>query len=486
MLHTTNQLFGIKSLQTISLVVESFSPFEHNIFRGLTAVHFLVILVTTGHSFEKPKITTMKIAFALAAAFAASTSAFAPSRMAPKPSGLQMAEEQFDQEQFIAESKEMRLKHLEEQAMFSLKIACENYEGAVFPNAMIAGDVVITHLLNRLGYLEDGKCKVMVVDTFHLFPETMDFLKEIEEFYNFKAEIFCAEGIPVADKAAYDKRYGADLWKENIEEYDRVCKVEPFQRGLKTLKTNCMINGRTRWQGFERAWIDQFENAPIGGGLAKCNPIAYWTLEDTFDYIAKYEVPHHPLHAKGYPSIGDAKDTIPIPEDGSTKFVDFKFEGDKTAWLEYASERKGRFVGLANADGSTKTECGIHVDGAEKTWDRDLWESDKSKVKKLDTVDSAIEVKDSGKPSVMVVYAPWCQFSQSMEEEYEKFAEEFGGDFDIYSFRGDEEREFVMDNLNTKAFPTLNVIKADGTAVKYDSEVRTVEAFKTFVDKTLA
>jgi len=68
--------------------------------------------------------------------------------------------------------------------------------------------------------------------------------------------------------------------------------VEPFQRGLKTLKTDCMINGRTRWQGFERAWIDLFENAPIGGGLAKCNPLAYWTLEDCFDYIAKYEVPY--------------------------------------------------------------------------------------------------------------------------------------------------------------------------------------------------
>ena len=86
----------------------------------------------------------------------------------------------------------------------------------------------------------------------------------------------------------------------------------------------------------------------IRGGLAKCNPLAYWTLEDTFDYIAKYKVLHHPLHAKGYPSIGDAKDTIPIPEDGSTKFVNFKFEGDKTPWLDYASERKGRFVGLVN------------------------------------------------------------------------------------------------------------------------------------------
>jgi 3'-phosphoadenosine 5'-phosphosulfate sulfotransferase (PAPS reductase)/FAD synthetase len=151
----------------------------------------------------------------------------------------------------------MRLKHLEEQAMFALKIAVENYGNAVFPNALIAGDVVITHLLHRMGYLDSGKAKVMVVDTFHLFPETMEFLREIEQHYGFKAEVFCAEGVPVGDKAAYDKKYGADLWKEDIEQYDKVCKVEPFQRGLKTLNTDCMINGRTRWQGFERAWIDQ-------------------------------------------------------------------------------------------------------------------------------------------------------------------------------------------------------------------------------------
>merc|ERR1712134_224152 len=313
----------------------------------------------------------------------------------------------YDQEQFIAESKEMRLKHLEEQAMYALKISCENFDNAVFPNALIAGDVVITHLLSRLGYLKDGKCTVMCVDTFHLFPETMEFLKEIEDFYGFKAEVFCAEGIPVGDKDAYDKRYGADLWKEDIEQYDKVCKVEPFQRGLKTLNTNCMINGRTRWQGFERAWIDQFENAPIGGGLAKCNPLAYWTFEDVFDYIAKYKVPAHPSLAKGYPSHGDAKDTIPIPEDGSVTFKNFEFQGDKAQWLDYASERKGRFVGLTKKDGSTKTECGIHVEGAEKTFDRDLWI--KGGVKEL-SKEGAMEIKSSAKPTVMVVYAPWCQF----------------------------------------------------------------------------
>ena len=402
---------------------------------------------------------------------------FVPATVTRDVTSLAMAEEVFDQEKFNTEGKEMRLKYLEEQAMYALKISCENYGNAVFPNAMIAGDVVITHLLHRLGYLKDGKCTIMCVDTFHLFPETMEFLKSIEEHYGFKAEVFCAEGVEVSDKAGFDAKYGADLWKEDIEQYDKVCKVEPFQRGLKTCETDCMINGRTRWQGFERAYIDLFENAPIGGGLAKCNPLAYWTLEDTFDYIAKYEVPHHPLHAKGYPSHGDAKDTIPIPEDGSTRFVDFKFEGDRTPWLDYASERKGRFVGLANKDGSTKTECGIHVAGAEKTFDRDLWED--GKVKEIASSDEALEIVKSGKPSVITVYAPWCQFCQGMEDEYAAFAE--AADIDVYKFRGDEQREFVQASLNTESFPTVNVVKADGTVVKYESEERTVEAFKAFV-----
>jgi len=421
---------------------------------------------------------------------AVTTSAFAPSAqkafsrvgIQQKSNTVTFMAESFDQEQFNSIGKDMRLKYLEEQSMYALKISCENYGNAVFPNAMIAGDVVITHLLGRMGYLKDGKCKVMVVDTFHLFPETMDFLREIEEHYGFKAEVFNAEGIPTGDKAAFDEKYGADLWKEDIEQYDKVCKVEPFQRGLKTCNTDCMINGRTRWQGFERANINLFENAPIDGGLAKCNPLAYWTLEDSFDYIAKYDIPHHPLHAKGYPSHGDAKDTIPIPEDGSTRFVNGKFEGDSSPWLDYASERKGRFVGLANKDGSTKTECGIHVAGAEQTFDRDLWEG--GKVINLASPEDASTVLGSGKPSVITVYAPWCQFCQAMEDEYSEFAAQ--SKYEVYKFRGDEVRDFVSKSLNTESFPTVNVVKADGSVVKYESEDRSVGAINAFVENTLA
>jgi thiol-disulfide isomerase/thioredoxin len=72
---------------------------------------------------------------------------------------------------------------------------------------------------------------------------------------------------------------------------------------------------------------------------------------------------------------------------------------------------QGRFVGLANKDGSTKTECGIHVAGAEKTFDRDLWDTSAS-VQTLATPDDAIALMKSGKEAVVVVYAPWCQFCQ--------------------------------------------------------------------------
>lgn len=80
--------------------------------------------------------------FSLSLTFLSGISAFtAPSHriLSTKLSSTAEDVKIFDQEQFIAESKEMRLKHLEEQAMYALKIAVENYGNAVFPNAMIAG-----------------------------------------------------------------------------------------------------------------------------------------------------------------------------------------------------------------------------------------------------------------------------------------------------------------------------------------------------------
>jgi len=269
--------------------------------------------------------------------------------------------------------------------------------------------------------------------------------------------------------------------------------VEPFQRGLKELNADIMINGRRRDHGAERAYIDIAEIAPIGGGLAKLNPLAYWTLEDCFDYAAANGVPLHPSVERGYPSQGDAKDTVPVPdpdglsgvqgEAGSVKWVNGEWTGDKAIWLDYGCERRGRFINLLNADGSKKTECGIHVAGAEKTFDRDLWDEAAS-VQELATPDDVTALKGKGAEAIVVVYAPWCQFCQAMEEEYTKVAEVSG--LPTYKFRGDEQREFVEAEMNTESFPTINYLSADGKLVKYESDERSAEAITAFAKGAVA
>lgn len=353
-----------------------------------------------------------------------------------------------DVEAWNAAAKSERLANLEAEAMGAIQKAVENFDHAVFPCAFIAGDIAIMHMIDKLGYLSSGKVKVLVVDTFHLFPETMEFLAQKEAHYGFKAEVFRAEGCQT--KADYDAKYGADLWKDNIEEYDRVAKVEPFQRGLKTLECDAFINGRRRDHGFERAFIPLFEP----GKMSKINPIAFWTFEDCFDYLNANGVAYHPLHDQGYPSIGDAKDTVTVP---------------KEKWFEYAGERSGRFQGLANKDGSKKTECGIHVEDAERTFERDLWGDEEkgiaSKVVKAERASIDAVLTEKGTDVLAVVYAPWCQFCQAMEPELEALAQEVAGDASlrVAKYRGDTDREFVVPEWGVSSFPTLLRFPADGS-----------------------
>lgn len=83
------------------------------------------------------KMTVLKTVTALtlvsvAAAFAPATR-FASRAAVSRSAG-------FDMEASIQKTRDMRLAHLEEQAMFALQLAVENNAHPVFPNAMIAGD----------------------------------------------------------------------------------------------------------------------------------------------------------------------------------------------------------------------------------------------------------------------------------------------------------------------------------------------------------
>jgi phosphoadenosine phosphosulfate reductase len=326
--------------------------------------------------------------------------------------------------------------------------------------------VVILHLLHRLGALASGRVKIVFIDTLHLFPETLAFLARCEAAYGFKAVMFQAAGC--ADRAAYDAAHGADLWQRDTEAYDRICKVEPFARALRSLEVDAMLNGRRRDHGAERAALELWEGGATG--MAKCQPLAYWEFRDCFAYIERHGLEAHPLHAAGYPSIGDAHSTVPVP---------------RAQWFDYAGERSGRFQGLTSADGKPKTECGIHSDGAERTFERDLWldGATVAEVTQADVIAGAL----AGRDTLLVVYAPWCPFCQKMEAELQRLAAAAGslGGLRVAKLRGDVCRDFARDELQVSSFPTLLAFPAAGGGtkpVKHATEERTAEALLAFVN----
>jgi phosphoadenosine phosphosulfate reductase len=163
----------------------------------------------------------------------------------------------------------------------------------------------------------DPKARVFAIDTHHLFPETYELWREVEQRYDTTVERF--EGARVED----------GLWETKPDLYLAIAKVEPLNRAL--LDLDCWITGIRRDQAPTRAgapklaWDETHE-------LWKANPLADWSDEDCWTFIRERSLPYNELHDRGYDSIGDAHSTIP------------------------GKGREGRWAG------SERTECGLHVE----------------------------------------------------------------------------------------------------------------------------
>jgi phosphoadenosine phosphosulfate reductase len=182
-----------------------------------------------------------------------------------------------------------------------------------------------TVLLDMLFAIEP-KARVFAIDTHHLFPETYELWREVEQRYQTTVEVF--EGASPAELAA---THGEELWARKPDLYLAIAKVEPLVRALGGL--DAWISGIRRDQSPTRA------NAPKLGWdavheLWKANPLADWSDDDCWGYIRERGLPYNTLHDRGYNSIGDTHSTIP------------------------GTGRDGRW---ADTD---RTECGLHAPSA--------------------------------------------------------------------------------------------------------------------------
>ncbi|HEY4096079.1 MAG TPA: phosphoadenylyl-sulfate reductase, partial [Baekduia sp.] len=156
--------------------------------------------------------------------------------------------------------------------------------------------------------------RVVTIDTGVLFPETLQTWKRFEEHYGVAVEV-------------QDAANPENPWT-GPEHCCTPLKVAGLERALG--EADAWITGVRRDQADTRAEA-QLVETDEKRGIAKYNPLAFWTEKDVWSRIFERELPYHPLHDSGYASIGCACCTQP---------------GDG---------RAGRWAG------TDKTECGLHV-----------------------------------------------------------------------------------------------------------------------------
>ena len=188
-----------------------------------------------------------------------------------------------------------------------------------------AESVVLLHMLSVV----DRTTPVLFLDTEMLFPETLDYQREV-------ADRLGLTGVRTI-RPDRDRTFLADpnnrMHATNPDACCSLRKTEPLNAALAPFEA--WITGRKRYQGGKRSALSFFE---ADAGRIKINPLAHWSPKDVLEYIQNNRLPRHPLVSKGYPSVGCLPCTTRVAP------------GE--------DQRAGRWRG------QDKAECGIHfVDG---------------------------------------------------------------------------------------------------------------------------
>lgn len=146
--------------------------------------------------------------------------------------------------------------------------------------------------------------KVFALDTGRLPEETYQAAESLRLRYDLSIDWYFPEAAAVErlerDKGLFSFRESLD----NRRECCRIRKVEPLRRALTGL--GAWVTGQRRSQSASREQIEPLETDETHGGILKLNPLFDWNDAQVWDYAKEHRLPIHPLHRRGYPSIGCA------------------------------------------------------------------------------------------------------------------------------------------------------------------------------------
>jgi len=145
---------------------------------------------------------------------------------------------------------------------------------------------------------------VTTLDTGRLHPETYRFIDKVRAHYGVAIRVVSPDR--VALEALVRKKGLFSFYEDGHGECCGIRKVEPLGRALGAMRG--WITGQRRDQSPTRTDVRHFEldraHAGAEGPLIKLNPLAAWSLADTWSFLRERGVPTNELHDKGYVSVG--------------------------------------------------------------------------------------------------------------------------------------------------------------------------------------
>jgi phosphoadenosine phosphosulfate reductase len=162
-------------------------------------------------------------------------------------------------------------------------------------------DCVIIDLVHKAS---GGNARVFALDTGRLHDETYLTAERARMKYGLEIQWVFPRREAVEQLIRIKGLYSFRDSLDNRHECCGIRKVEPLGRALADL--DAWFTGLRREQSVTRTEGAEVEVDAAHGGMTKVNPLIGWTMEQVRAYATANAVPVHPLHDKGFPSIGCA------------------------------------------------------------------------------------------------------------------------------------------------------------------------------------
>lgn len=199
----------------------------------------------------------------------------------------------------------MELTQKIDRTLDVVQSAVRTYSPATMATAFGLEGMVILDMIERIGLEID----VFTLDTGRLPEETYAFMDVVRARYERPVRVFFPEPAQVEE---FVLAHGMNAFYRSVALRKRCCevrKIEPLRRALAGKKL--WITGLRKEQSVTRADIEALAYDEVNG-LMKLNPVADWSEADLWNYVKRFDVPTHPLHDRGFPSIGCAPCTRAI------------------------------------------------------------------------------------------------------------------------------------------------------------------------------